>query len=208
MMRIALILLIAGLFLIGAACYDLFVQAGASRQPTTVSVAELEKSVPSNRHLIVTGGRPVAANAVKSYKKQWGTKVSGSEILFIPIADASNPAWSNSIPFLLLRVTEDQIDAAKAGKKVNFKAIEGIRTTSMDLRDKVRQRLVAAYGQAAVDRMIILNYHGAIGMGPALVKLAGGVVLVGVMVAAFIFGRERKESTPPLVGAAPPVIGG
>ena len=208
MARIALILFVAGLFLIGSACYDLFVQAGTSRQPTTISVAELEKDVPANRHLIVTGGRPVAASAVKYYKTQWGTKVSGSEILFIPIANASATASSISTPSILLRVTEEQIDAAKAGKKVNFKAIEGIRTSSMDLESKARERLVATYGKDAVDRMIILSYHGAIGMGPALGKLAGGVALVGITVGAFIFLRKRKEAMPPLVSAAPPVIGG
>src|SRR6266576_668725 len=63
MARIALLLIVGGLYLICSGCYDLFVQAGASRQPTTVSVAELEKSVPANRHLIVSGGRPVLATA-------------------------------------------------------------------------------------------------------------------------------------------------
>ncbi len=205
MVRLAFLLFIAGLYLIGSGCYDLFVQAGTSRQPTTVSVAELEKSVPANRHLVLTGGQPVKDNAVSFYRTKWGTKVSGSEILFIPITDASTAAAGRS-PSVLLRVTEDQIDAAKAGNKIDFQALEGIRTTSMDLEDKARRRLVEAYGQGAVDRMIILNYHGAVGMGTGLAKLAGGVALSGALVGVFIFLRKPKAPTPPLPSSVPPVI--
>src|SRR5262249_57335423 len=103
------------------------------------------------------------AAAVKFYKKKWGTKVSGSEILFIPIVDDSTASPDQAKPSVLLRVTEDQIDAAKAGQKINFKAIEGVRTTSMDLEDKARQRLVDTYGEAAVAPVVILDYHGMVG---------------------------------------------
>ena len=133
MLKLALILFLSGLYLIGSGCYDLFVQAGTSRQPTTVSVAELQIGVPRNRHLIVTGGRAVPETAVTFYKRKWGTKVSGSEILFIPITDASATAANHSTPSVLLRVTEGQLDEAKAGAKINFGAAEGVRTTSLDL---------------------------------------------------------------------------
>jgi hypothetical protein len=165
MIRLALLLFLVGIYLICSGCYDLFIQAGTSRQPTTVTVAELEKAVPANRHLVVTGGRPVAAAAVKFYKTKWGTKISGSEILFIPIVNASTATSDTVTPSILLRVTEDQVDAAKAGQKISFGSIEGVRTTSMDLEDKARQRLVDTYGEAAVDKMVILAYHGDVGMG-------------------------------------------
>jgi hypothetical protein len=208
MLKVALIVFVAGLYLIGSGCYELFVQAGTSRQPTTVSVAELEKGVPANRHLIITGGRPVSETAVTFYRKKWGTKISGSEILFIPIVDASSAATDRSTPPILLRVTEDQLDLAKAGQKVNFRAMEGIRTTSMDLEDKARRRLVESYGDAAVKRMIILDYHGKIGLGAALGKMVGGVAMVGAVVAGFIFVRRPKQAPPPIPGSVPPVIAG
>src|SRR5437879_12308257 len=113
MARLAVILFLAGLYLISSGGYDLFIQAGTSRRPNTVSVAELEKIVPDNRHLVVTGGRPVRATAVTFYKTKWGTKVSGSEILFIPIADASAAGAVGSTPSILLRIAEDQLNAAK-----------------------------------------------------------------------------------------------
>jgi len=206
MTRLAILLFIAGLYLIGSGGYDLFLQAGTSRQPTTVSVAELAKGVPANRHLIVTGGRPVAAAAVKFYKKKWGTKVSGSEILFIPIVNASTADSDGATPAVLLRVTEDQIDAAKAGQKIDFEAIEGLRTTSMDLEDKARQRLVDTYGEAAVDHMVILAYHGSVGIGAALGKLAGGLAIVGGMIAVFVFSRKTKQATPAIATGVPPTL--
>jgi hypothetical protein len=208
MLKVALIVFVAGLYLIGSGCYELFVQAGTSRQPTTVSVAELEKGVPANRHLIITGGRPVSETAITFYRKKWGTKISGSEILFIPIMDASGAATDRSTPPILLRVTEDQLDLAKAGQKVNFRAMEGIRTTSMDLEDKARRRLVESYGDAAVKRMIVLDYHGKIGLGAALGKMVGGVAMVGAVVAGFIFVRRPKQAPPPIPGSVPPVIAG
>jgi hypothetical protein len=206
MTRLAILVFIAGLYLIGSGGYDLFIQVGTSRQPTTVSVAELEKALPANRHLVVTGGRPVAEAAVKFYKKKWGAKVSGSEILFIPIVDDSTANPDQAKPSVLLRVTEDQIDVAKAGQKINFKAVEGVRTTSMDLEDKARQRLVDTYGEAAVERMVILDYHGSVGMGGGLGKLAGGLAIVGGMIAAFVLSRKSKQPTPALTSAVPPTI--
>jgi hypothetical protein len=206
MIRLAFILFVAGLYLIGSGCYDLFVQAGTSRKPTTVSVVELEKSIPPNRHLVVTGGRPISSTAVKFYKTKWGSKVSGSEILFIPISDAATITANGATPSILLRVTEDELNAAKAGMKINFEALEGIRTTSMDLEDKARQRLVENYGQAAVDRMIILDYHGQIGMLAGLGKLAGGIVMAGGVVLAFIYSRKPKQTPPPIPGPVPPAI--
>jgi hypothetical protein len=206
MIRFALLLVCVGLYLIGSGCYDLFVQAGASRQPTTVSIADLEKAVPANRHLVITGGRAVPTTAVKFYRTHWGTKVSGSEILFIPVVDASATNLDRSTPSVLLRVTEDQIDAAKTGQKIDFRALEGVRTTSMDLEDKARQRLVDTYGQAAVDRMMILVYHGSVGIAPALGKLAGGLALTGALVGLFILGRKSKQSPPPIATSIPPPI--
>jgi hypothetical protein len=206
MARLALILFIVGIYLICSGGYELYLQAGTSRQPTTVSIAELEKSVPSNRHLVVTGGRAVSAAAVTFYKSKWGTKVSGSEILFIPIQDAATSVSNLATPAILLRVTEDQINAAKAGQKINFQSIEGVRTTSMDLEDKARQRLVETYGDAAVDKMIILNYHGDVGIAAPLGKFAGGVVIVGGMIGAFIFSRRSKQPSSPVATATPPPL--
>ena len=208
MLKLAIILFCAGLYLIGSGCYDLFLQASTSREPTTVSVADLEKNLPANRHLVVTGGRPVSASAVKVYKTHWGTKVSGSEILFIPIADASAAASDHATPPILVRVTEDQINEAKAGHKINFRAIEGVRTTSMDLEGKARQRLVDTFGRDAVDRMVILEYHGRIGMVTGLGKVAGGVAMAGAVVAGFVFSRRSGKTTVAGAGTAPPVIPG
>jgi hypothetical protein len=148
----------------------------------------------------------VSASAVKYYKTRWGTKVSGSEILFIPIMDAASATTHGATPSILLRVTEDQVDAAKAGNKINFRAVEGIRTTSMDLEGKARQRLVETYGQAAVERMVILSYHGGIGMGAALGKLGGGVVMVGAVVGGFILSRKSDQPTVRVASSLPPPL--
>ncbi len=144
--------------------------------------------------------------AVTFYKTHWGMKESGSEILFIPIADASANAPSNSTPRILLRVTEDKLAEAKSGREINLEAVEGIRTTSLDLEDKARRLLVKAYGQAAVESMVILDYHGKVGIGTALVKLAGGVALVGAIVGGFIWLRKPKTPAPPVIGSIPPPI--
>lgn len=173
-------------------CYDLFLQAGTSREATSVSVSELKTSLPSNRHLIITGGQADTENAVVFYRSKRGTKVSGSEILFIPILEAGTVPSRGSAPTVLVRMTEDQVNEAQGGAKVDFAAVEGIRTTSFDLEGKARSRLVETYGQAAVDKMMILNYHGSIGVWKALGKLAGGVGLSGAVVGAFILKRKSK----------------
>jgi hypothetical protein len=208
MVRLALLFFFGGIYLICSGCYDLFIQAGTSRKPTTISVAELEKGLPANRHLVVTGGRPIRETAITFYKTKWGTKVSGSEILFIPIADASSAAAKGSTPSILLRMDEEQINAGGGGANLNFGAIEGVRTTSMDLEDKARRRLVDSYGQDAVDRMIILNYHGSVGMGLALGKVGGGVAIVAGMIGGVLFLRKPKQPTAPVAspGSVPPVI--
>lgn len=206
MLKIAILLFVTGLYLIGSGCYDLAVQADTSRQPTTVSIEELRKSLPGNRHLVVTGGRALPEHAVTFHKTKWGTKVSGSEVLFIPMTDASATGANNSTPSVLLRVTEDHLDEAKAGQ-INFQAVEGVRTTtSQDLESKARRHLVDTYGQAAVERMIILDYQGTLGIGPALGKITGGTALAGAVVAGFLFLQKPKAGRPAVSGSLPPPI--
>jgi hypothetical protein len=190
MIRLTIAAIVAGIYFICSGCYDLFVQAGTSRQPTTVSIAELKTGVPGNRHLIITGGRADKENAVVFYKSKYGQKLSGSEIYFIPMVEAATNASGASAPAVLVRMTESQVNEARGGEKVSFASIEGIRTTSFDLEDKARQSLVQSYGQAAVDKMVILNYHGSIDIWKALGKLGGGVGLIGAVVGAFILKRK------------------
>jgi len=192
MIRIAIAAFVAGIYFICSGCYDLFVQAGTSHEPTTVAVTELKTSVPNNRHLIITGGKADTENAVVFYKSKYGTKVSGSEILFIPIIEAGTVPSRSSAPAVLVRMTEDQVNEAQGGAKIDFASVEGIRTTSFDLEGKARSRLVETYGQAAVDKMMILNYHGSISVWKALGKLAGGFGLSAAVVGAIILKRKSN----------------
>lgn len=48
---------ITGIYFFVMGAYDFFIQAGTLSEPTKISISQLEKTVASNRHLIVTGGQ-------------------------------------------------------------------------------------------------------------------------------------------------------
>jgi len=183
-------LLIGGVGLILMGVYGFFIQAGTSRTPTTVSIADLERAVPSNRHLIVTGGRALVNDAVVYCKTRQYAKVAGSEVHFIPIQDDSLAANYSPTPPLLLRMTEAQVDAIKKGKVFDARAVHGVRMTQWDLEGKVRDLQTKRYGEAAVKKMVILEYEEeATGASGGLGQMFLGA---GFIVGAVVFAGLTK----------------
>src|SRR2546425_8753208 len=136
MKRFFELLLIVGVGLIVMGAYGFFIGPGTSSTPTIVSIADLERSAPSNRQLIVTGVRALVNDAVLYYETRRYEKVAGSEAHFIPIQDASLAAYYSPTPPLLLRITEAQMDAINNGKVFDARAIHGVRMTHWDLESK------------------------------------------------------------------------
>ena len=184
-------LLIGGVGLILMGVYGFFIQAGTSRTPTTVSIADLERAVPSNRHLIVTGGRALVNDAVVYYETRRHEKVAGSEAHFIPIQDASLAEYQSLTPPLLLRITEAQMDVMKKGKVFDPSAIHGVRMTHWDLNGNARDLLTKRYGEAVVKNMVDLQFEQeATGIGGAL-----GQMFVGAVCIVVFAGLTNKSKT-------------
>ena len=179
MSRILVLIFLGGIGLIFMGAYDFFIQVGTSSNPTTVSIAKLEKAVPANRHLIVTGGQAMIDDAVVYYKRRRSVKVPGSEIYFIPIQDASLAAYRSLAPSLLVRITDPQMSAIKEGKTFDANAIHGVRMTNWDLDGKAEDLLAKRYGQASVKKMVIVEYEKAVtGIKSGLAQMFGGVVCI------------------------------
>ena len=60
---------------------------------------------------------------------------------------------------MLVRITEPQMDVIKKGKPFDADSIHGVRMTHWDLEDKAGDVLTKRYGQAAVKKMVILEYE-------------------------------------------------
>ena len=190
------LLLIGGVGLIVIGVYDFFIQAGTASKATTVTVAVLERGVPSNRHLIVTGGRALVDEAVTYYKTRRHFKVAGSEVYFIPIQDASLASYRSLTPPLLLRITEEQMEAIKEGKAFDPGSLHGVRMTHWDLESKAEDLLAKRYGETAVKRMVILDYEKEVtGVGSGLGQVLWGVLVIGAVI---WFGKfaNKPESRP------------
>ncbi len=188
------LLLIGGVGLIVLGAYGLFIQADTSSTPTTVSIADLERSAPSDRHLIVTGGRALVNDAIVYYETRRYAKVAGSEAHFIPIQDASLAAYHSLTPSLLLRMTGAQMDAIKKGEGFDAGAIHGVRMTQWDLEGEVRELQTKRYGEAAVKKMVNLQYENEVtGTGGGLGQMFLGAVCI---VRAVVFaGLTNKSKT-------------
>ena len=185
------LLLIGGAGLIAMGAYGFFIEAGTSSTPTTVSIADLERAAPSDRHLIVTGGRALVNDAVVYYETRRDAKVAGSEAHFIPIQDASPAAYHSLTPSLLLRITEAQMDAIKQGKGFDARAIPCVRMTPWDLEGEVRDLQTKRYGEAAVKKMVNLQYENDVtGIGGSLGQMFLGVVCI---VGAVVFAGLTKQ---------------
>ena len=187
------LLLIGGAGLIVLGAYGLFIQADTSSTPTTVSIADLERSAPSDRHLIVTGGRALVNDAIVYYETRRYAKVAGSEAHFIPIQDASLAAYHSLTPSLLLRMTGAQMDAIKKGEGFDAGAIHGVRMTQWDLEGEVRELQTKRYGEAAVKKMVNLQYENEVtGTGGGLGQMfLGAVCIVGAVVFAGLTNKSK-----------------
>ena len=196
MSRLFGLILLGGIGLVVMGAYDFFIQAGTSSNPTTVSIAQLERAVPSNRHLIITGGQAMANDAVVYYKTRHYAKVAGSEVYFIPIQDASLAAYRSLTPPLLVRITEAQMDAIKKGKAFDADSIHGVRMTHWDLDGKAEDLLAKRYGEAAVKKMVILEYEKAVtGIGSGIGQMFGGAAcIVGAVMLAGLTNRSKRAS--------------
>lgn len=197
---------LAAIYLICAGAYDAFIQAGTRRVPETVSISELEKNVPANRHLIVTGGTPVLNKAVEYYRRRHGVREANSEIYFIPIQDSTLPASASTIPPLLVKMSKDQADKAKNQGGFDSSRVEGVRMTHWDLESKAKDYLVASFGTTGVERMVILDYQReVVGIWRGLGQLIGGFVLLVVLgLASANTGKARSVTAAPTPSPATP----
>src|SRR6266436_274687 len=112
--RLVFFAFLGGIYLVIAGAYDAFIQASAQRTPETISISELQKNVPNNRHLIVTGGTAVVSKAVEYYQTRRGVRDPNSEIYFIPIQDSALPSSASAIPPVLVKMTKEQLDKIRA----------------------------------------------------------------------------------------------
>jgi len=191
MKRFIGLLLIGGVGLIVMGAYGFFIQAGTSSTPTIVSIADLERAAPSNRQLIVTGGRALVNDAVVYYETRRHAMVAGSEAHFIPIQDASLAEYQSLTPPLLLRITEAQMDVIKKGKVFDPRAIPGVRMTHWDLEGNARDLLTKRYGEAVVKNMVDLQYE------PEVTGIGGGLgqMLLGAVCIVVFAGLTNKSKT-------------
>ncbi|PZR75943.1 MAG: hypothetical protein DLM73_03970 [Chthoniobacterales bacterium] len=197
---------LVGIYLICAGAYDAFIQASARRTPETISISELQKNLPNNRHLIITGGTAVVDKAVEYYQTRHGVRVPNSEIYFIPIQDSALPASVSAIPPVLVKMTKDQLDKAKRQSGFDTSGIEGVRMTHWDLESKAKDYLVASFGNSGVEKMIILDYQReVVGIWRGLGQLLGGFALLGGLLLAFAkLGQPRPViQTPAPLPSAP-----
>ena len=193
---------LAAIYLICAGAYDAFIQAGTRRMPVTISISDLQKNVPGNRHLIVTGGSAVLSKAVEYYRTRHGVREANSEIYFIPIQDSALPASASTIPPLLLKLSKEQADKIKSQGGFDGSRIEGVRMTHWDLESKAKDYLVTSFGNSGVERMIILDYERqVVGIWRGLGQLFGGFVLLG----ALAFASAKLDETQPVHKKPPPL---
>ena len=74
--RLLFLAFLGGIGLICVGTYDAFIQVTARQNPETISISDLQKRLPWNRHLIVTGGTAMVPETVEyyKYKNRYGKK--------------------------------------------------------------------------------------------------------------------------------------
>ncbi|MDP9254353.1 MAG: hypothetical protein M3O66_05380 [Verrucomicrobiota bacterium] len=202
--RLIFFAFLAGICLAVAGAYDVFIHATALGKPEMISISELENNVPSNRHLIVSGGRAIVNKAVEYYRTRHGVRTPNSEIYFIPIEDGSRASISSAPPVLLVKMTADQLEKAKANGGFDSNAIEGIRMTHWDFEGKAEEYLVRSFGKAAVEKMVVLDYKKeAVGVWQGLGQLVAGLLLIGGIIAAKFYRPSAGKQKPPPLPTTP-----
>lgn len=183
MARFLLILWFVG---IGGVCigvYNFFIDLNSFSTPETISIMDLEKGAPFNRHLIVTDARPLLDQAVVFHKTRRGSVVEGSEFIFVPMQEAAFKNYSSFTPFLLVKVPKNRFEIfSKAMAELN-PTVQGIRMTQWELPDEAEKVLAKSFGNDPVKRMIVLEFEKK--PKGFLNSLAG--VLIGVFICGFAY---------------------
>jgi hypothetical protein len=194
MARVVVLLVFLGIGVTFNGAYDLYVQAGASSEPTTISMTELKKGIPPNRNLIVTGGEPVIQDGVHYYESRSGSKEEGSDAWFIPIRNRIPSERRSGTPEILLRITEEGMAVLKSNQTFNADSIHGIRVPHHELKTRVSGFLNQKYGLGAANEMLILEYEKKVtGIWPGLAKIVGGVAFITASILLPSFLKRQKS---------------
>lgn len=192
--RIFLLLLIAGAALLFFGIANLWVEGGADKEPTTVTVADFEKKAPDNRHVIITGAMADLPNTIKLTT----TRKRSSTVTVTYFVPLWNPAGGNA-PGKKRGVAVVKMGSAdfeqQRAKGLNFTKVQGMRVTDLDFNSKAKDELAKEYGKEAVDKMPIISWNQKpAGTGLGFGLIAGGVLCLGLGGYAFVRGRQQDAA--------------
>jgi Trypsin-like peptidase domain len=192
---------LAGIGLICVGTYDVFIQVTAQRNPETISISDLQKRIPWNRHLIITGGTAMVPETIEYYKyeNRYGRKarLPNSEIYFIPVQHSSASQSASKSPTLVVRMTKEQADKVKAHGGFPETRIEGLRMTHWDLESEAKEALVSSFGKSAVEKMVVLDYqHEVVGIWRGLGQILSGLLLLGALGIASVKLNKSRPAMP------------
>jgi hypothetical protein len=176
--------------------YEIFINLNSFSKPDTISIMDLEKGAPFNRHLTVTDARPLLDHSVVFHKTRRGSIVEGSEFVFVPMQEAAFKNFSSFTPFLLVKVPKNRFEIfSKAMADLN-PTVQGIRMTQWELPDEAEKVLAKSFGNDPVKRMIILEFEKKPkGFFNSMEGLFVGLFICGF---AYLLGRAGKGNIPTL----------
>ena len=141
--------------------YHLYVQFGVSPIATTLTLSQLDQSTPSNRNLIVTEGEAAVESAVTSYKTKYYAKVSGSDVIFVPVFERGLSRLRTLPPSLLLKMSTKQFEVLKAARGILAGGFQGLRIPQIELETGVKSFFEKKYGEDAIAHLTILDFERA-----------------------------------------------
>jgi len=158
MKRFTSLILIAALVALCFGAYHCFLGLTTFPNPTEISLIQLEKHVPFNRHLKIVGAVPLLKDGVVFYQTRRGSKVENSECTFIPLTEKSLNGFSSLTPRVLLRVSQPLLDIFIKSSTSMDQPIQGIRLTSLDLPQEAKKLVSKSWGETSTNNMLVIDY--------------------------------------------------
>jgi hypothetical protein len=170
--------------------YNFFINLNSFSTPETISIMDLERGAPFNRHLIITDARPLLQHSVVYHQTRRGSVVEGSEFIFVPMQEAAFKNYSSFTPFLLVKMPKNRFEVFTNAMAEPNPTVQGIRMTQWELPDEAERVLSKSFGSDPVKRMIVLEFEKTPkGFLNSLEGLWVGVFICGF---AYLLGRTPK----------------
>lgn len=172
--RISALLFLAGIAGIVMGVYRFCIELPSSENPSVVTVSELERHTPWNRHVAISNAVISTDDGVHYTETHYAAIMN--ESYFLPVRDSALAGLTSIPPRVYVKVSKTQMTEIEGKRLVSDPVIDGMRLTRWDIEGKVKDYLVSSLGPQTANNLVIIE----LGKKPEGIGAPLGTIVAGI----------------------------